>query len=586
MHMDLDASGGPAPAGRGPAVSVARPWRETGARIGLPLALGVLLFILVILPVGFMFVGSVHSGNFADPKAYFTLAVLEEVYGTWPYLRITAATIAISAIVAGLATVAGTVLGWLLSRTDIPAKGFLESAIIAPLYLSPFVGALAWLILASPNSGILNVMARGLLGPTAPPLINVMTPVGVVLVMTLYFIPYAYLTVSASLRNIDPSMEEASYLNGAGVLATAAKVTFPVIRPSLISAFFFVFVLTAGTFSIPAALGGADKIPFLAVAIYRLSASYPIDYTRAAALGTLLFWISLVGIVLYQFAARVATRFVTVTARGYRIRLVPLRHLRGVAVGIVVAYLVLAIVLPYLALTYSAFTRYATPSVFSAPYTLQNFIRVFNSVEIRNAIENTFIVGVLSPTFTVVLALVLTYAVRRMRVAGRRLLEYAAMFPIAVPGIVFGTGIFWTYITTPVYGTIWLLVLAFVASYIPFAYRIADTALLQIDKALEEASSLCGASHWRTATRITFNLVRPALLSSWVLVFIFSVREISAAILLSSPTNKVLSVLSWDYLEFGNVSNAAIVGLIQTAILVLGVAAGRWLFRVRLTQGV
>jgi len=151
-----------------------------------------------------------------------------------------------------------------------------------------------------------------------------------------------------------------------------------------------------------------------------------------------------------------------------------------------------------------------------------------------------------------------------------------------VPGIVFGTGIFWTYILTPIYGTIWVLVLAFVASYLPFTYRMSDTALLQIDRTLEEASSLCGASHPRTASRITLRLMRPALLSAWIMVFIFSVREISAAILLSSSDNVVLSVLSWNYLDYGDVPKAAVIGLLQTVILAAGIIAGRFVFRVRL----
>ena len=175
----------------------------------------------------------------------------------------------------------------------------------------------------------------------------------------------------------------------------------------------------------------------------------------------------------------------------------------------------------------------------------------------------------------------LAYAIRRLRVRGGGVLDYMAMFPIAVPGIVFGTGVFWTYLMTPAYGTIWILVLAFVATYIPFAYRMVDTSIIQIDKSLEEASALCGASHWRTASQITLKLIRPGVLSAWILVFIFSVREISAAIMLASPSNKVLSVMSWDYLEFGNVQNAAIVGLLQTVILIGGILAGRYLFRVQ-----
>ncbi|MDB5561500.1 MAG: iron transporter permease, partial [Hyphomicrobiales bacterium] len=136
----------------------------------------------------------------------------------------------------------------------------------------------------------------------------------------------------------------------------------------------------------------------------------------------------------------------------------------------------------------------------------------------------------------------------------------------------------------PAYGTIWVLIVAFVASYVPFAYRMIDTSIIQIDKSLEEASAMCGASHWRTASQITFKLIRPGVLAAWVLVFIFSVREISAAVLLSSASNKVLSVMSWDYLEFGNVQSAAIIGLLQTAILITGILAGRYLLRVKLSQ--
>jgi iron(III) transport system permease protein len=461
----------------------------------------------------------------------------------------------------------------------------METCIIAPLFLSPFVGAIAWLILASPKAGIINVIAQSTFGASGP-VVNVATPSGIVAIMALYFVPYAYLTVASSLRNIDPAMEEASYLNGAGVLRTALRVTLPVIRPAVLSAFFFIFVLSAGTFAIPAVLDRGSQVRFVAVDIFQASATYPIDYGRSAAIGTLLFWISVVGIAAYRLTSRAARRFVTVTARGYRIRLVRLRGWRFAAGGLVVLYLAFAIVLPYLALIFSAFTRFTTASLLDAPWTLTNAVGVASSPEVIDSIRNTLLIGVISPTLCVALGVFLAYAVRRLRVAGSRFLDYIAMFPIAVPGIVFGTGIFWTYILTPIYGTIWVLVLAFIASYLPFSYRIADTALLQIDRSLEEASSLCGASHLRTASGVTLRLMRPALLSAWIMVFIFSVREISAAILLSSSDNVVLSVLSWNYLDYGDVPKAAVVGLLQTVILGAGLFAGRFVFRVRLARAV
>jgi iron(III) transport system permease protein len=563
-------------------IFAALPRRRFGRAL-VPGLLGLLLAVLVLLPIFFIFLGSVRSASLADPAGHFTLAKLAQVYTTLPYLRMLVSSVTIGATVGAIATVVGVGLAWLVSRTDVPGKGLMEGAIMAPLFLSPFVGAIAWLILASPRAGLLNVFSTALFGADAPT-VNVASLGGILFVMTLYYIPYAYLTVSASLRSIDPSMEEASYLNGAGVLRTALKVTFPVVRPAMISAFFFIFVLTVGTFAIPAVLGRSSRVPFLAVDIYQATANYPIDYGKSAAIGTMLFWISLAGVFFYRYASRAARRFVTVTARGYRMRLVKLRGGRIPAIGLVGVYVLLAIVLPYLALIYAAFTRFTTASVLSAPWTLDNLVGVLTAPEVIESVTNTLLVGLITPTICIALGLFLAYAIRRLRVTGGWLLDYVAMFPVAIPGIVFGTGIFWTYLLTPAYGTIWVLVLAFIASYLPFAYRIGDTSLLQIDRVLEEASSLCGASHWRTATKITLRLVRPALLSAWIMVFIFSVREVSAAILLTSSDNVVLSVLSWNYLDFGDVQKAAVVGLLQTVILIAGVVIGRFVFRVKLSK--
>jgi iron(III) transport system permease protein len=563
---------------------VERRQRRRGG-LALPVGLGLILTILVLVPIVLMFLGALRTGTFVDPRAQFSMRSMQIVYTTLPYLKTLAVTIGASLLVSLIACIFGIALAWLLARTDIRARGVMEQCVIAPLYLSPFVGALAWLILASPNAGLLNVMARNLFGIEGA-ILNVISATGVILIMALYNVPYAYMTVSSALKGMDPSMEEASYLNGAGTFATAYKITLPIVRPAIISAFFFVFVLTCGTFSIPAALGGTQAMPFLAVDIYRSVATFPLDYPRAAAIGTLLFWISLVGVACYRYASRVATRFVTVTARGYRTRLVRLRGWQIPSLAFILVYVMLAIILPYLALLYVAFTSFTSSSILDANFTLANFKAVLGSVAVQQSILNTLLVGLLSPTLCVALGIAIAYAVRRLRVRGSGFLDYVAMFPIAVPGIVFGTGIFWTYLMTPAYGTIWILVIAFVASYIPFAYRMIDTSMIQIDKSLEEASAVCGASHWHTAHKITFVLIKPGVLSAWILVFIFSIREISAAILLASPSNKVLSVMSWDYLEFGNVQNATIIGLLQTAILGLGIFVGRFVLRVKLSQAV
>ena len=233
-------------------------------------------------------------------------------------------------------------------------------------------------------------------------------------------------------------------------------------------------------------------MPFLAIDIYRAIATYPVDYARAAAIGTLLFWISLIGVAFYRFASQVATRFVTVTARGFRTRFLKLRGWRIPAIGLILAYVTLAIILPYLRPVLCRFhaLHFVDHPRLRASHSITS-VRAVASVAVRQSIGNTLLVGVILrrrfASFSESSSPMRSGAFVSVA-AG--ILDYITMFPIAVPGIVFGTGIFWTYLMTPVYGTIWILVIAFVASYIPFAYRMIDTSIIQIDKSLEEASAL------------------------------------------------------------------------------------------------
>ena len=542
-----------------------------------------ILAVLIAVPMFFMFYGSLRSANIGDPTGSFTFEHLRTVYTTTPYLRTIVVTLALATIVSSLSLVVGAVFAWLVSRTDLPRRGLIELCLIAPLFLSPFVGAVAWLILGSPRAGFINVAAEKLLGADGP-VINTMSSAGVVAIMSLYYVPYGYLYISGSLRNMDPALEEASYLNGSGILGTVRRVTAPITKPALMSAFFFIFVLSAGLFSIPAVLGGNSGLIPLAVRIFRSTTGFPIKYGEAAALGTVLFLLTVGGIAMYRAATKLANRFVTITARGYRPRLVHLGAWRWPAFGLCVAYIVLAIVLPYSTLLYVSVTPYLTSDLFSAQFTLDTFREMLASVTVQDALMNSLVVSVVTPTITVVIGVVLAFTIHRLRAPGSRWLDYLATVPVAVPGIVFATGMLWAFVQTPLYGTIWILVVANVAVYIAHSLRSASTSLIQIDKHLEEASAVSGAAAGHTIRRITFPLVKPAVLSSWIMVFIFTSREISSAILLVGPDSNVLPVLTWDYLQNGSFQNAAVIGLIQTAFLIVGIILAKYVLRVRLTS--
>lgn len=541
------------------------------------------LSVLILVPLLAMVYGSFKVGGpFAEGEA-FAVSAVADVYTSARYLWTLAGTLGLAIVVAGLAVIVGTGFAWLLARTDVRFRSFFEIVIIAPLFLSPFVGAIAWVTLAAPNSGMLNVNLRHLFGPDLT-LVNIMTVPGIIWVLTIYYIPYSYMFVSASLRNMDPSLEDASYINGQGHISTARRITLPIIKPAMSAAFFFIAVLAAGVFSVPGVLGASGAFTPLAVRVYRAVAIFPSDYATGAALGTMLFWFTLAGIYLYRKAIADAHRYVTVSARGYRPRLIRLGRWRRPAMGLFVGYFLLAVALPYTALTLVALSPFAQTDLTRLDLTLANFLDVATSNRVLDATQNTLVLGLGAPTLCVILGLVVAFTVQRSKGRTAAAVDYVATLPIAIPGIVFATGMVWAYILTPVYATLWILLIAYVASYIPHAARLTANGLMQIDKSLEEASTINGARLGRTLRRVTFPLTKPALLSAWVLIFIFTVREINAAIILYSPRSNVLSVLTWDYIESGVVRNAAVVGILQTLLLLTGVFLARFVFRVKLTS--
>lgn len=546
-------------------------------------AVGVLLTVLIAVPIVFVVYGASRSGSPGAPDTTFTADNLEAAFTHPLYVGSLLRTIVLGLVVATIAVLAGTVFAWIITRTDVPHKGLFELVILGPTFLSPFVGTIAWVTLAAPNSGMINVSARALLGIEAP-LFNVMSLFGLVFVMALYFVPYGYLFCSAALKNLDPSLEEASYLNGAGVLRTAVTVTIPLLRPAILSVFFLVTVLAAGVFSIPAVLAADLGFQPTAVRVYRAVALVPSNYGLAAAIGVSLLIVAFVGIWLYRRSVRASKRFVTITARGFRPRIIPLRTMKPVAIGACVLYGLLSMVLPYTALTIVSFTPFTITDLSQLSFTTDHFVSVVTSPRTSSALSTTLVVSIIAPTLCILLALLVSYIVERTDLRGRQLMDYLAAAPVAVPGIVFATGMVWAYVRSPIYATMWILVAAFVASYLPHANRLTSSGLMQIDRTLEEAATVSGANQRITITRVTLPLSKPALLSGWILVFVLVAREINAAIILVSPRSMVLSVLAYDYVQFGNLRSAAVVGLLQTFVLVGGIIFARYVLKTRLTS--
>jgi len=538
------------------------------------------LVIVVVIPVAYVFYGATRSGTIGDPQTHFSWEPLATLLSS-TYLVSFAGTILIGLLVATFSVIFGGIFAWLLTRTDMPFKKFFEIVVIAPLLLSPFIGAIAWLTLAAPNSGMINVLAENL--GIAGPIVDITQPAGTIFVMCLYFLPYAYLFTSASLKNMDPVYEEASYMAGKSVLRTVFTVTLPLVRPALVSSFFLIAILSLGVFSIPAVLGGRTGFQPVAVLVYRAVEANS-NFALASAIGVGVVALALVGTILYRWALRSSNRFTTITARGFRPRQMRIGWLKVPALVASFGYLALAIVLPNIALVIISLTPYTQTDVTNLTFTLEHWQAILDNRYAMMAFGNTMVVGLIAPTITIAIALLVSYIVERTKWRIRRVVDFVAVIPVAIPGIVFATGFIWAYVTTPIYATIWILIFAFVGSYIPHATRVINASFVQIDPALEEAARVNGAGHARVLSRITAPLAMPAVLSGWILVFLLVIRDVNTAIMLYSPRATILPVVTWNFVADGDVRSAAVVGLIETIILILVVVLARIIFRVRLTS--
>lgn len=550
-----------------------------------PSALSVFVFILLLGlvagPVAMVFVGALQSNAPGLPDNTFSLDAVYRVYLSGEYYGSLIGTLVMAVSVAALSVLFGGLAAWFLTRVNVPLRRLWEFGLILPLFLSPFVGALAWLMLAAPNSGMINVNLRWMLG-TDVTFVNIMTLPGVIFVMLLFYIPYAYLFISSALKNMDPSLEEASYMNGRGSFSTAMKVTLPIMRPALVASFFFVAVLATGVFVIPAVLGLNTSFSPLAVEVYRAVTVFPARPPVGAALGTLLFWFTLAGVYLYRRSVRNANRFVTISARGTRPRLVKLRAGRYIAAAVFALYAFLAAVLPYAVLIVMSLTPFAITDFRRMTFSFDGIVEVWNAPDVLTAFGNTLWLGILVPTLTVLVGLAVAYVVVREQGRLGAIVDYLGTFPIAVPGIVFATGILWMYVRSPIYATVLLVMIALIGAYIPQAARFASAGLIQVDRSLEEAARMNGAGKLRTIFTITLPLLRPALLSAWSLLFVFATREVNEAVILSGPKSRPLAVLAWNYVEQGSIRNAAVVGLFLTIVMAVGILFARFVLRAKL----
>jgi iron(III) transport system permease protein len=459
-------------------------------------------------------------------------------------------------------------LAWLVARTDLPWKRGFRLLVLASFVTPPFLGAVAWEILAARNSGLLNEAYRLAFGlPRSDFLFNIYTVTGLVFVLATYTFPYVFILVANGLERMPRELEEASAILGARRWRTALKVTLPLALPALLAGTLVAFLQAMNNFGAPAIIALPAGLQTITTKIWTLFQFPPQPGLAAAAAVPLL----AVTIVLLQLQRRLLGRrgYAVIGGKGARLDFVRLGRWKAPAFAFAAAVVTVAVILPYLALALSAFSRTLTITLSPGNFTLRNLLFVFTELSGTNlALENTLLLGVTTATAGTLLTLVIAYVVARRALPFWRWLGFLATAPLAIPSIVLGVGLFFAYTHPPfvLYGTLGILFVAFLTIELPIGYQQFQAAFRSLHAELEEAGRILGASRLRTLRDITAPLLWSAVISTWCLVFVAAIRELSAAILLFTADTKVLSVLIYDLNETGEPGAIAVVGLTMLLI--------------------
>jgi iron(III) transport system permease protein len=522
-----------------------------------------LLAALILLPLSWLAVYSL-----TDKARRFTLANFVTLFSDPDFLDPLLTTAIIATTSAAFCCVVAAPIGWLVSRTDMPGRQTIRALVTASFVTPPFLGAVAWELLAAPNSGLLNQFYRILTGAEAGAyLFNIYSLPGLIFVISCYTFPFVFVLVANALDTMPGELEDASAILGGRAWTTARRITIPLALPALLAGSLIAFLQAMTLFGSPAILALPAGFHTMTTKIWSLF-QYPprLELAAAAAVPLLL-----LTVLLLQAQTFILGR------RGYSVvggkygapRRVELGAWRWAALGFCLTILLNPVFLPYFALLNAAFSPSVTTLVTPSTLTFRNIVFVFTELSSTALVlKNTVILGTATATIGTILALIIAYVTTRRAIIGSRVLGFLATAPIAVPGIVLGVGLFLSYTRPPfvLYGTLWILLIAFLTINLPSAYQQLQAAFATIHPELEDASRILGASRLQSLVRIIAPLLRTGVIATWCFIFIGVMRELSAAIVLFTSQTKVLSVLIYDLNESGDLAAVAVLGLAMLVI--------------------
>ncbi len=535
---------------------------------------GCSLFVLYLagIPLVMLLYGSIRSAPIGEPGATYTLQNYVKAYFDrefyllfWNSLKYAFGTCVISFLI-------GTYLAWINERTNTPLKKVFVVMALIPFIIPGILSTIAWILLLSPKIGLINLVVKAALGLEAAPF-NIYSMGGMVWAEAIHLYPLVFLLMSASFRNMDTSLEEAALTAGSSTFTTFRTVTLPLMRPAMFGVMLVMFIRGIEAFEVPALVGVPAKISVFTTKIFLAIHQFPSDFGLAGAYAVTLLLISATGVLIYQRVTRKEERFATVTGKGYRPRVIDLGPWKYLTCATAFFIFLLAVIFPVFILLWSSFIPYyGVPSMeLVAKLTLANYQYVLTYPLALTAFKNSFYLSVGSATLVMLLTSVIAWITVKSKLPGRVFLDNMTFIPIAMPGIVLGVSLIWVYLTLPIpiYGTIWVLLLAYITKFMPYGIRASSASMIQINKELEEASLASGGTWLQTFTKIILPLLMPGFVAGWIYISIIALRELSTSILLYSYNSTVLSIMAFDLWEGGQYTYVCALGVLMVLLLVV-----------------
>ncbi|MFQ5684653.1 MAG: ABC transporter permease [Candidatus Binatia bacterium] len=542
--------------------------------------IGCTAFVLYLagIPLLMLLYGSIRSAPIGEPGATYTFQNYITAYVDKEFYFLFLNSLYFGIGTCFLTFLIGTYLAWVSERTNTPLKKLFVVMSLIPFIIPGILSSISWILLLSPRIGLINLAIKDIFGVESAPF-NIYSMWGMIWAESIHLYPLVFLLMSAAFRNMDTSLEEASLTAGSGTFTTFRRITLPLMRPAMFSVGLIVFVRGIEAFEVPALIGVPARISVFTTKIFLAIHQFPSDFGLAGSYAVTLLAVSTVGVLTYGRMTRREERYATVTGKGYRPRVLDLGVWKYVTCASAFLIFFLAVILPVFVLLWSSFIPYyGIPSkALMAKMTWANYKYILNYPLAMTAFKNSFYLSAGSATLIMLLTSVIAWITVKTKLRGRAFLDNMTFIPIAMPGIVLGVSLIWVYLTLPIpiYGTIWVLLLAYITKFMPYGIRAASASMIQINKELEEASFASGGTWFQTFRRVILPLLMPGFTAGWIYISIIALRELSTSILLYSYNSTVLSIMAFDLWEGGQYTYVCALGIMMVLVLVVMASVAR-----------